>query len=75
MSEERLWPEVPRIFNDLPLSADEEAHFQFTAYADTFARLIASKRTRTPLTIGIHFGLWTLWPLALWGLCSLLWVK
>ena len=54
MSEERLWPEVPRIFNDLPLSADEEAHFQFTAYADTFARLIASKRTRTPLTIGIH---------------------
>ncbi len=54
MSEEGRWPEVPLIFNDLPLEGDEEAHFQFEAYAGTFARLIASKHTRTPLTIGIH---------------------
>ena len=49
MSEEGTWPEVPLIFNDLPLEGDEEAHFQFKAYAGTFARLIASKHTRTPL--------------------------
>ena len=54
MSDEYTWPEVPLIFNDLPLGAGDEVHFQFAAYADTFARLIASKRTRTPLTIGIH---------------------
>ena len=31
MSEEGTWPEVPLIFNDLPLEGDEEAHFQFEA--------------------------------------------
>jgi len=34
MSEEGTWPEVPLIFNDLPLEGGGEAHFQFEAYAD-----------------------------------------
>src|SRR4030067_3148435 len=48
---------TPLIFSDEPLKGYEKAYFQFDAYADTFARLIAAKSTRTPLTIGI-FGEW-----------------
>ncbi|MBM4045619.1 MAG: hypothetical protein FJ279_10925 [Planctomycetes bacterium] len=49
--------ETPLILNDEPVGAGETAYFRFNAYADTLARLIAAKSTRTPLTIGI-FGDW-----------------
>ena len=48
---------TPAIFNDEPVPQGETAYFQFQAYADTLARLIAAKTTRTPLTIGV-FGEW-----------------
>jgi len=48
---------TPLIFNDQPLQPGEPSYFQFDTYARTFARIIASKHTRTPLTIGIH-GEW-----------------
>ncbi|GAB4547633.1 MAG: hypothetical protein Kow0063_42340 [Anaerolineae bacterium] len=48
---------TPLIFNDEPVRAGETAYFQFRTYADTLARLIAAKTTRTPLTIGV-FGEW-----------------
>ncbi len=48
---------TPLIFNDEPVEAGETAHFQFGAYADTLARLIAAKSTCTPLTVGV-FGEW-----------------
>lgn len=45
---------TPLIFNDEPVGRDETAYFQFGPYADTLARIIAGKNTRTPLTIGVH---------------------
>jgi len=48
---------TPHIFNDEPVRGGERAYFQFEAYADTLARLIAARSTRTPLTVGI-FGEW-----------------
>ncbi|MBI5649862.1 MAG: SUMF1/EgtB/PvdO family nonheme iron enzyme [Chloroflexi bacterium] len=48
---------TPLIFNDEPVPQNEIAYFQFQPYADTLARLIAAKTTRTPLTIGV-FGEW-----------------
>jgi formylglycine-generating enzyme required for sulfatase activity len=45
---------TPLIFNDEPVGRDETAYFQFEPYADTFARIIAARDTRTPLTIGVH---------------------
>jgi len=48
---------TPQIFADLPLKPEDEARFQFEAYADTFARIIADPETDTPLTIGIS-GEW-----------------
>jgi Cdc6-like AAA superfamily ATPase len=48
---------TPLIFNDEPVSRGETAYFQFEHYADTFARIIAARDTRTPLTIGVH-GEW-----------------
>jgi len=48
---------TPLIFNDEPVGPGETAYFQFQAYADTLARLIAARTTRTPLTVGV-FGEW-----------------
>jgi iron(II)-dependent oxidoreductase len=48
---------TPQIFADLPLAAGDEARFQFEAYANTLARIIANPATETPLTIGIS-GEW-----------------
>ena len=48
---------TPLIFNDEPVGRGETAYFRFEHYADTFARLIAARDTRTPLTIGVH-GEW-----------------
>jgi formylglycine-generating enzyme required for sulfatase activity len=48
---------TPLIFNDEPIGRGETAYFQFEHYADTFARIIAARETRTPLTIGVH-GEW-----------------
>jgi formylglycine-generating enzyme required for sulfatase activity len=48
---------TPKIFADLPLEAKDEARFQFDAYANTFARIIADPSTQTPLTICIS-GEW-----------------
>jgi pantothenate kinase-related protein Tda10 len=49
--------ETPRVLHDAPLRDDDEAHFHFDDFARTLARLIASKETRTPLTIGVS-GPW-----------------
>ena len=49
--------ETPNIWHDLPLRDEEEAQFHFDDYAATLSRLIASKKTRTPLTIGVS-GAW-----------------
>jgi formylglycine-generating enzyme required for sulfatase activity len=58
MTEERKVQRVtPLIFNDEPVGGHEEVHFQFKYYADTLARLVAAKSTRTPLTVGV-FGEW-----------------
>ncbi|MBM4430204.1 MAG: hypothetical protein FJ026_07655 [Chloroflexi bacterium] len=48
---------TPLVFNDEPVGVGEKAYFQFEAYADTLARLIAAKTTHTPLTVGV-FGEW-----------------
>ena len=49
------YPFVPFVFfNDEPVGRGETAYFQFEHYADTFARIIAARDTRTPLTIGVH---------------------
>ncbi len=48
---------TPQIFADLPLGVEDEARFQFEAYANTFARIIANPATDTPLTICIS-GEW-----------------
>ena len=49
--------ETPNIWHDLPLRNEEMAQFHFDDYAATLARLIASKETVTPLTIGVS-GAW-----------------
>ena len=50
---------TPWIVTDEPIEErrGERAYFQFEEYARTFARIIAARRTRTPLTIGVH-GEW-----------------
>lgn len=48
---------TPQIFADLPLKERDVARFQFEAYANTLARIIADTSTDTPLTIGIN-GEW-----------------
>ena len=48
---------TPNILHDLPLQNDDHAAFHFDEFAVTLARLIASKETRTPLTIGVS-GTW-----------------
>jgi hypothetical protein len=51
--------ETPIILSDNPLRREDEnpAHFHFEQFAATLARLIADKRTDTPLTIGVS-GSW-----------------
>jgi gamma-glutamyl hercynylcysteine S-oxide synthase len=50
--------ETPDILSDLPLEQpDQKAYFHFDEFAATLARLIADKKTRTPLTIGVS-GAW-----------------
>ncbi|MBU0511116.1 MAG: SUMF1/EgtB/PvdO family nonheme iron enzyme, partial [Chloroflexi bacterium] len=49
--------ETPEILHDAPLRDDDSAHFHFDEFAITLARLIADKKTRTPLTLGIS-GPW-----------------
>jgi len=50
---------TPEIYADLPLEPErnEAAFFRFKEYSTTFARMIAAKRTRTPLVLGIN-GKW-----------------
>jgi len=51
---------TPNLFHDLPLEpgwGDDKAFFRFEDYANTFARLIASTGTRTPLVLGMS-GKW-----------------
>ncbi|MBM3133797.1 MAG: hypothetical protein FJZ89_00600 [Chloroflexi bacterium] len=55
--ESKVQGATPHIFNDEPVRGGEKAYFQFEAYANTLARLIAARSTRTPLTVGI-FGEW-----------------
>jgi iron(II)-dependent oxidoreductase len=57
MAKQKKRRATPLIFNDEPIGPSEAAYFQFEAYADTLARLIAAKTTRTPLTVGV-FGEW-----------------
>ena len=58
MAKKRVSWITPAIFNDQPLRpGDDPCYFQFDNYARTFARVIASTDTRTPLTIGIS-GEW-----------------
>ncbi len=49
--------ETPRVLHDSPLRSDDKHHFHFDQFAATLSRLIASKTTRTPLTIGVS-GSW-----------------
>jgi len=50
--------ETPEILSDIPLfDAEQKAYFHFDDYAATLARLIADKKTLTPLTIGVS-GSW-----------------
>jgi hypothetical protein len=49
--------ETPLVLHDAPLRAGDAHHFHFDQFAATLARLIASKTTRTPLTIGVS-GSW-----------------
>ena len=49
--------ETPHVMHDAPLRARDEHHFHFDEFAATLARLIASKDTRMPLTIGVN-GAW-----------------
>lgn len=52
---------TPRVIHDQPLdqalAPEEKPEFYFDAYANTFARLIADRETRTPLVLGIS-GAW-----------------
>lgn len=49
--------ETPDFLHDWPLRNDAKAYFYFNEYALTMARLIADKRTHTPLAIGLS-GPW-----------------
>ncbi len=49
--------ETPEILHDAPLHDGKRADFHFDDFAATFARLIASPQTETPLAIGIN-GAW-----------------
>jgi formylglycine-generating enzyme required for sulfatase activity len=49
--------ETPEILHDAPLQETDKADFHFDKFAITLARLIADKKTSTPLTIGIS-GPW-----------------
>jgi formylglycine-generating enzyme required for sulfatase activity len=49
--------QTPSILSDLPLKHGQNANFHFDEFAITLARLIAYKKTTTPLTIGIS-GNW-----------------
>jgi len=57
MAQKKRAFETPRILHDLPLERGDAAHFHFDEFAATLARLIADKKTRTPLTIGVS-GAW-----------------
>lgn len=48
---------TPGILDDQPLTETRGLKFQFETYAKTLARIITSRDTITPLTIGIH-GEW-----------------
>ncbi len=48
---------TPQTLHDWPLKKSEKALFNFDDFAATLTRLIASKETRTPLTIGVS-GRW-----------------
>lgn len=48
---------ISLVFNDQPVETDEGIRFQFDAYANSLSKLIASRKTKTPLTIGIN-GEW-----------------
>lgn len=49
--------QTPEILQDAPLRDERNADFHFDDFAATFARLIASPATETPLAIGIS-GAW-----------------
>ena len=49
--------ETPLVMHDAPLRDGDTAYFHFDEFAATLARLVASKDTRTPLTIGVS-GPW-----------------
>jgi formylglycine-generating enzyme required for sulfatase activity len=49
--------ETPKILSDLPIKDGRDASFHFNEFAVTLARLIADKKTLTPLVIGIN-GAW-----------------
>ena len=49
--------QTPHILPDNPLEDSTQAQFHFNEFAATLARLIADKKTQTPLTIGIN-GSW-----------------
>jgi len=50
---------TPHIIHDLPIAREKDGdpQFSFDAYANTFARLIADRKTRTPIVIGVS-GKW-----------------
>lgn len=49
--------QTPEVLHDAPLGGSKAADFHFDDFAATFARLIASPNTETPLAIGIN-GAW-----------------
>lgn len=48
---------TPEIFHDAPLETGEKFDFNFDDYAATIARLIASKKTKTPIALCVS-GAW-----------------
>lgn len=48
---------TPEVFHDSPLEIGEKCDFNFDDYAATIARLIASKKTKTPMALCIS-GAW-----------------
>ncbi len=49
--------QTPEVLHDAPLAGNKRADFYFDDFAATFARLVASPNTETPLAIGIN-GAW-----------------
>lgn len=49
--------QTPHVMHDAPLTGAKRADFHFDDFAATFARLVASPNTETPLAIGIN-GAW-----------------